>query len=494
MKDFYQLIKILEKLGQPVKAIFVNLSDEDSLETKLYRLLQGEVISEDEAIKLLYGDSQKRSAFKMLKSRFKKKLYNQLIFLNHNHSNKLRIQEIECNKALLEADILLLTGDFNLAEKHVLQTINQAKEVGLTGSLIQGVELLRKIISARGGSLTRFNECQNELEHYYKIQDYERRATAIYNDISLKMRLGVTSRLDVLNQLESATTKLYVYWKKSGSSKLFIQYHKLKMLHFELSGNFISQIDFINKTNELYQGGLIKAMYSPLNLNKFALVYAYLRCKKYKEGVIAAEEFKLNEPENSHNWFSNMENYFLLHIHNQTYQQAGEILKEVFSNKFFSKVNLHNYENWLLFSNYYMIISNATLPYSTDLNIKATASKDKKGFNIWLIILDFLVLLKKGKHEMLYKEAERIRKYMSKHLDSNSDPRNKLFLKLLLLVVKEEFDPVQCRQKSRYLYKKLSESPPAGDAYAEVEIVPFEHLWKFVLDNLSAQKTKSLSY
>lgn len=494
MTEAHQLVKLIEKLGHPSVSPLVNLNDENSLETKLCRHLENRPLSDEEAIDLLYGDPKKRDAFKMLKSRLKKKLYNQLFFLQHENINESRVEEINCNKILLQADILVLTGNFDLAEKQVKKGIKLAKKSGLTSSIVAGLEIYSKALSRGGRSLHLFDECQKELHEYYIILDYERKAASLFNEMSLKMRLGVSWRMEVLDQLEYVTVQLKEYWNKSGSSKLFWQYHKLKMIHFELTGNFLSQIDFIKETNTYYQKGLIKPEYFPLNFNKYALVYAYLRCKKYEEGITTALEFKSEVHNYSHNWFSNMENLFLLYVHSKQYKNAGDILKQVFNSQFFNKVIPYQHETWLLFANFYQLLAIESLPFNTKVKITANATIDKRGQHVWLIILNFLKLLKQENDELLYRDAERIRKYMGRYLDSKSDPRNKLFLKLLLLVVKEEFDPIRCKQKSRYLFNKLSQLSPAGDAYAEVEIVPFEHLWEFILNILENQKASIVKH
>ncbi len=39
-------------------------------------------------------------------------------------------------------------------------------------------------------------------------------------------------------------------------------------------------------------------------------------------------------------------------------------------------------------------------------------------------------------------------------------------------------------RKSRYLVKKLSENQIVSNAYAEFEIVTFEHLWDYILSSI----------
>ena len=50
-----------------------------------------------------------------------------------------------------------------------------------------------------------------------------------------------------------------------------------------------------------------------------------------------------------------------------------------------------------------------------------------------------------------------------------------------MLVVKEDLDPNRIRRKGRALADKLAATPAPGDAYAEIEIIPYEMLWEEIL-------------
>ena len=53
-----------------------------------------------------------------------------------------------------------------------------------------------------------------------------------------------------------------------------------------------------------------------------------------------------------------------------------------------------------------------------------------------------------------------------------------------MLTVTEDYDEASCRIKGAKHYQKLIETPTPGDAYAEIEIVPYEHLWELILETL----------
>ena len=51
----------------------------------------------------------------------------------------------------------------------------------------------------------------------------------------------------------------------------------------------------------------------------------------------------------------------------------------------------------------------------------------------------------------------------------------------MLLVIRADFDPEKSIRKGKLWFEKMKNTPEPGDAYAEVEIIPYERLWEIVL-------------
>ena len=107
--------------------------------------------------------------------------------------------------------------------------------------------------------------------------------------------------------------------------------------------------------------------------------------------------------------------------------------------------------------------------------------KDKAGFNLSLLVLDVIKSFTNKSIDDYEPQAERIRKYSIKYMRGEKAERPRLFLRLLLLAIKEELDFARTREAGGNLSVKLSQANPPGDAFAEVEIVPYENLWEAVL-------------
>ena len=489
MEELKKLVDVLERKGKASASAILDYSDSESLETRLYQhIKEGRASNEIELLTQLYGNADKVNAFRMLKSRVKRKLYNQLFFLDIEDAKvayRISVEEFKCRKILYLADALRRVGEVKLAKQHLQKVLEIAGKMQLIDSQIDALKQLRFILAENEYNRKAFNECVAKLEHLHSQQEIERRAEATFYDIRFDLKLGVEASRNLLGKLSGVLDDLKSYWAESGLSSVFRRYHQLRLIYFEVNGDLVSNINYIKEAFEQYYSGKIHRAYFSENYNKYLLAFAYLRSQQFKEGLEIAEALRNELTKDSSNWFAHMENYFLLAVHSKNYPKAEALISEVLNNKYLQETTTFSQERWLLYYKFLNYISGYTISTAQD-KVLRHVPQDKKGFNVWNLIIEFLQVLEKQQPELLEREMERIRKFSSKYLNADEDTRTKLFLKLLQLVAREFADPKTCRRKGLYLFKKLQQTPVPGIAYAETEIVPFEHLWEIILKKLTS--------
>jgi len=490
MEELRKLIDILERKGKGSASALINYNDTASLETRLYQLAQtNSDSSEADLISLLYSDATKKGAFKMLKSRVKRKLYNQLYFLdaeNEKLADQLASVEIRCRKMLYQADVLRKLQEADLAEQILLKVSAIAQDSQLIKYEIDALEQLRMYYSERIYERKLFEKCVTRLEQLYQIFEIERKVDSIYFDVRFEMKLGVEANHKLLNRLEGFIQNVELYLADFNTGSVFRRFHQLKVMYFELSGDFETYIAYLNYTFEKYNTGKIHPLYFSINYNKYSLVFACLRAKKYDQGLREADDLKGKLEPGSVNWFAHLENYFLLATHSQNYKRASKVLDEVLANKYLKETNTFAKERWVLFYDFLHYVSGYTSEVTIDRKLKHV-TQDKKGYNVWSLILEFVHVLEKKQPDLLQREIDRVRKFISKYLVAPEDARTKLFLKLLLVAGRDYTDAKSCARKGKYLFNKLHQTPAAGIAYAETEIIPFEHLWELILQKMESK-------
>jgi hypothetical protein len=200
------------------------------------------------------------------------------------------------------------------------------------------------------------------------------------------------------------------------------------------------------------------------------------------------------EPESS-NWFSHMENYMLLALHSKSYKLAHDLMGRVSRNSYFDNITTEAKQRWELFNAYLgFVIPNERVDavinfddYFISLN---EYNKEKRNYNTSILILEFLHYLKEGSMDRVKDRIDSLLAYMKLHF---SDPglysREKLFMKILKAIISTNFDYEKAKSKAKKYQVKLNELVDPSDAFAEIEIIPFEHTWEHALELLEKRQT-----
>ena len=115
------------------------------------------------------------------------------------------------------------------------------------------------------------------------------------------------------------------------------------------------------------------------------------------------------------------------------------------------------------------------------LNEVPKFSKDKKGMNINILIIQILVLLKDRRWPSIVDRIDALKAYIYRHLKSESTLRSDTFLSMLAVLPKSAFQWDQVEARPAQLRNQLQQGPILS---VDFEIVPYEDLWEFVLELL----------
>jgi len=491
MEDLRKLVQIVTSRGQKSFPLIETKAKGNSKETELFiKIKKGELKSDKEAANTLYNCAPDDSRLKMLKSRLRKKLLNHLFFLDFS-DERLKIShryEYECLSLLFQGRTLMNVGEHRISAKLLQNALKLAEEVEITSTIITCLENLLINYSLTFNS-NLYYKTSKELEKYRKLASYENEAEGLYYTARLELNKSVLSKRKYLSTLQKTLDRLLELWNKTNSPTIFDFYYILNITNQELQGNFSEILNMTILSEKLLEEGKINKKRFDSRYNKFITVYAYLRVKEYDKGLTFAEANMEAFNRSTNNWFAFMENYMLLAMHAGRYELAARIYDEVAENSFFKKITVNAQERWMLYSSYLYFVnpSKELLKksyYKKLLSSIPEYSKDKQGFNVAILVLQFLYHVQQRNLDVLANLIESVKKYAGRHLRENFSQRSLYFFKLLVLVVKADLDYKEALQKGQELYKGIQATPVPGDAYAEIEIIPYEQLWNILLKTL----------
>ena len=483
MKELEKLVQIVTKRHQKTAPLLNFTDKKPGKELSLFQAYQQGKTSVPKNKKKEPDSAELR----MTRARLRRKLLNHLHFLNFNDPF-LKVShrhEQECLNMLQQARILVKEGEHQISEKLLRSALKIAEESEFTAHIITITDQLR-FLYAQTNELTKFKKVSKQLPYYQELLRHEQEADDLYYTAKLEINRSISAKKKYLPTLHSNIVHLKALWEKYRSFGLFEAYYKTNIWYQELTNNFTDIVQITSEAEQMLQKKKINPKRFDDRYNKFINVYAHLRDKQFTQGLAFAAKAVDSFNRSSNNWFAFMENYFLLAMHAGNYNEATKLIEEAYNNPFFQKINKAAQERWQLYRAYLYFIfpdGHAKRQFSYQSFIMAVPeySKDKQGFNVAILILQYLHYLKSKEVEALLYRIESLKKYSGRHLKDNFSLRTQYFFKLLMLVVKEDLDPNRVRRKGRALADKLADTPAPGDAYAEIEIIPYEALWEQIL-------------
>lgn len=501
MEDLKRLVRIISKRKQRQYPLLElkSINEKSSKENIFFRYIKKGIInSNDDASKLLYGTKSDDDRFRMLKSRLKQKLLNHTFFLDFTDNNqKVSNQyEQECIQQLHQAKMLLFTGENKIARSLVLKALTTAERCEFTKYVLSSLEDLVKIYSDNCQPHL-FEDIIKKLRKARVLYEKEEEAKEHYYYIKMMVVKSVNSRKKNLENAAKSIKSLKKLWKETKSFNIFEYLYQLIILHKELTGDFKGIITILQDIEV--------GKFNGYSLNKYRLetgqivqsmAFAHFRAWDFDKGIVYAENNLDFFDESSPDWYYFYETYFRLLVYSKNYKTALEIIDKVFDNKTFDKLPNEEKEKWKLFNAYLHLIfsGNFYMRNFNYLNFVETIPqyhKDREGFNAAIIILQFLYFIEQRQLDELIKRRDELKRYMANHFKENFSYRSRTLYKLLNIVVENKLDLKKIQFKCRYLIKKLNENQIVGNAYTELEIVPYKHLWDLMLNMIKYHEVRS---
>ncbi|MDQ2770835.1 MAG: hypothetical protein M3Y54_10075 [Bacteroidota bacterium] len=460
-------------------------------------LLKTKAPTSTQVAKALYGEATAASqvALRRLKGRVQAKLLNHLYFLDHRDPRSLisRRYQLECLDLLHKGTALFAEGEYVLSQRLLRRCLSEARAGEFTTYAVQSARQLA-LIYAQLRKPAEYAKVDRVLEKTLRVQQLEDEAERLYTSTFLGILATVKSRRTMLPELPERLQRLEALHRRANTFNTYLWLYQLRMAHEELQGDFAGIIRLTSAAARQLGQGKLNARRFDVRYNTFMSVFAYLRSRQPAKGLRLAQEGIRHFSPTSSNWFTFQENHLLLALHSKKYDYARQLLQTVLANPSFAKLRPLALEQWELYQGY---LDLAAGPNSAGAPISSTPkwalrlpefSRDKQGPNVAILVLQLLYCLRRQQIDEALVRLERLRKYQQRHLNAAETQRSRLFLRLLRTLADTGFDPAKASHRGRATLDTLAQTPPPGEAFAEIEIIPYEQLWELVLQQLRPAK------
>lgn len=471
-------------------------STRESLYYKLYRgIRDGKFQSDTEAAQALFGTDPSDKKYLMLKSRVKKRLLNNLFFLEGNGSAYDQAL-YKCNRNVISSKFLLRNGAKESGVSLLKSTLNEARKYCFTEVELECLRMLKAQAAFFGRKTefdqlsARFRTVQKALNAEYISEDYTQR-------LQLPFAKSSSPKPEMAEEAFGYKSHVETLLEESDTHNLLQNYYRIAVLAYSIAQDHRAAIAACNEAEAYLNNNLY--LTTAIRLGEFALyrMVAYMHLGDYNEGQKMAETSLKYYKQGSNNWMIFLEYYFLLSMHTKNYEKAQEIYHAVVDHPRFVFIDEIREEKWRIFGAFlrYMIGSTASENSQEErqrrfniwkfLNEVPIYSKDKRGLNIAILILQVLFLLDRKDYNGIISRTEALKVYASRYLKEDENYRSNLFLKMVLAMERKDFDSEQTMEVAGKYYKRLESSRfKYSGRLTDIEIIPYESLWQRILSKL----------
>lgn len=499
MKNLIEVSKIVTKKKVKKIEIFdsATLDNNSSKFAEFYEsLMAGNFRNDRDAASKLYGCSPTQDKYRQLKSRFRKRLFNTLFFIDVNLPSASGYDRayFTCNKDWTLVKILASNNAHLTAQDMAKSILTTSLKFKFADIIVNCSRVLRQYASEAGDEKL-FEVYDQHMKNYAPILDAEMHSEELFQRVLLKYRKKSTEIEELKGALFSYCDDLVSLSEKYESPIITYNMYLVWAYRYEMQRDYSSMLEVCERAEQYINDNPNYYQESKLAIFHIKKMIAYLHMQDFRNGRVNVEKSLRTFPEGSKLWFQFLEYYLLLAFHTDNYINAMAIFNRAKNHSKFKNLNYQVQEKWKIYEAYlnYFLESQPdkiavlraqakrAFRLNTFLNNPHIYPKQLRTYTVHQVIAQFLFFLEKGNHQQATDRVERLRGYANKQLTREGQFRMVHFIRLLQQLAKSDYDLRKMSNTEKY-YDRLVATPfMYRGIIQELEIVPFEKLWNYIL-------------
>lgn len=495
MNDLVDLIDFIQKTKFKSNTLLEALIKPSSQLGKIYfALAQGEVHSDQELL-ALFPELDGIAKITTLKTRLKNRLCDAVFLLDFREESHPDRQTafVECVKKWSSAMILITKNIRSIGVKQLENLLRHTLDFEFTELSMNVIRTLELYYGTIEGDQRKYSELEFQLTELEATWLAERETERLYSDLVINY---VNSRADkhlAAEKAEEYFARIEPYTKQFDAFKIHFFSYLIQTIIYDSRNDYagmeqvcIQAIDFFEKKK--YRSGMV------LQTFYYNIITCCLYTRQFEKGQPYVQVLEEMLEESSFNWFKLQELYVTMAMHTENYRVVAETLAKVQASPHLQAQPAHIAEFWKIVEAhiYYLTITGeldttwtGNFKISRFLNEVPVLSKDKRGMNITVQIIQFLIYLAQKRLDDCESRVDALKKYCLRYLNGDNTLRSRYFIKMLLQIPLSSFDVNQVRQKTADTLYLLLEIPwDSVNQHREIEIIPYETLWPIVLRSI----------
>lgn len=501
MKNLIEVSKIISKKKMRKIEIFDStiIDNKASKFTEFYEALMAEKFKNDrDAATMLYKCSPTDDKYRQLKSRFRKRLMNTLFFIDQSQADVAGYDRAlySSHRDWTLVKILISNEANTTAEELARQVLTVALKFKFSDIILNCSRILRKI-AADAGDTELFAEYDGYIKEFTDIFSAEIRSEELYQRVLMTYWMPSVKLEQVQEELQGYCDALVSLSEKYDSPVVFYNMFLVWAYQYELMRDYENMLLICVQAEQYIDQNPNYLQEEKLATFQLKKMTAHLHLQDFKNGKITAERSLQIFEEGSNTWFNFMEYYLLTAIHTENFIHGVAVFIRAKSHNKFKKLELETKEKWRVYEVYlnYFIEKQSgqfeALKEQMAKNFRLNRflvndlmlPKEFKMLGIHLLIGQILFHLDRNSLPEAAEGISRLRT-IGKSLNDSENYRMLQFIKLLQQILKANFKLSELSGTERAYENLVSHPFSYRGKLNELEVVPFEKLWNFLLTRL----------
>lgn len=464
-------------------------------------LLEDKLDSDIGAASRFYGKNSKKDspAYQKLKTEVTNRLLNTLFFIDVEKPsyNKRKKAYYQCYRQWAAAKILLGKNARKAGIKLCYRILRQARKYEFTELVVDITRILRLHYGIQEGDMRKFEKYNQQFKDYEDIWLRENQAEELYAELVMRFVNNKANKEAIHEKAKKYYNQILEALQKYDSYTLHLCGFLIKVMIHSSLNDYQKTMEICDEAIQFFETKEYEASI-PLQVFLYQKMECLIQLKLYKEGEITVEKCSKLFEKGTFNWFKSQELHFLLSMHTAEYQEAYKVFDRAVKQRQFKSLPENVRELWRIYEGYvhYLIATGYIKKTNNDkrfnkfrlgkfLNETPIFSKDKRGMNIPILVIQILFMVLQKKYDEAINRIEAIEKYCSRYLKKDDTYRSNNFIKLLLQIPISGFHRAAVERNANEYLQNLCAVPLelANQTY-EIEIIPFEDLWGIALHSL----------
>ncbi len=499
MRDLSELIHRLPWSRLQGSAAWNALLPADTKMARLFSLVRADAnLSEAEAAKHLYGDASALGPLRSLKSKTKERLLSAIFLLEPNEATLGDRQQAyyECQRRWATAIALSARRVSTVAIEQLEHMLRYAQHFEFTELAMGAAFHLRHHYGAIMGDVEKYRHYRELYRQYQALWVVENEAEELYTDI-ISTLANTRAPQQEMGQLAAGYfRRIEPHLKQHTSFRLHLNGRLLQMLVHSSANDYRTVATLCEDALTFFQSKPYRSQLA-LQIFYYQLVVCCVHLRDFGRGQAVIRQYAHIYERGSFNWFKIQELWFLLALHTQHYDDAFDTCTAVLQEADLAKQPQPLQETWKINEAYAQFLArirradrlpNPNFRMGKFLNEIPTFSKDKRGMNIPVLIVQMLFDLLNKRYDAAIDRVEALGKYADRYVRKNDHFRSNCFLKMLLQIPHAAFHREAVVRKAQRYRDMLSQMPiEIANQPHEIEIIPYEDLWEMILELLPTE-------